>query len=65
MTIAYRHLRERFLHSAKCGERCTEDCGVLAFETALSEPVLESEIAAAKQEEDRFKALAAEARGRQ
>lgn len=33
------------------------------LDAALNEPVLISEIADAEQEEDRFKALAAEARG--
>lgn len=65
MTIAYRHLREPLRHSVKCGHRCVKGCPVDALEQALSEPVLasESEIADAQQEEDRFLALAAEARG--
>lgn len=57
MNIAYQHLRPT-RHAEKCAERCAGDCPIHEFEVALAEPVLPSEIEAARREEDRFKALA-------
>lgn len=58
LNIAYRHLRAPLAHAGRCQSQCAADCPVLAFESALAEPVLQSEIEAARREEERFKALA-------
>jgi hypothetical protein len=62
-TIAYRHLLEPRRHLPECAKQCAKGCPVYDFHVALNEPVLQSEIEAARREEERFKALAAGARG--
>lgn len=56
--IVYQHLRAPLRHRPKCGDRCVSGCDVRGFHEQLGEPVLLSEIAAARREEERFKALA-------
>jgi hypothetical protein len=56
--IVYQHHRARLRHQPTCGVRCVEGCDVRGFHEVLAEPVLPSEIAAAKAEEERFQALA-------
>lgn len=62
-TIVDQHLRPA-RHAEGCtGRQCALDCPVREYEADMSEPVLASQIAAAKAEEDRFKALAAALNG--
>jgi hypothetical protein len=52
------HLSGHLRHSSDCAERCADGCRVRAFEEWIASPVLPSEIAAEKAEEQRFQALA-------
>jgi hypothetical protein len=45
-------------HAAKCTDRCVAGCEVREHDEWLGAPVLASEVAAAKAEEDRFLRLA-------
>jgi hypothetical protein len=57
-TIVDRHLRDPLRHAADCDDRCATGCGFRELDEWLSEPVLPSEIAKAKAEEERFQRLA-------
>lgn len=57
VNIAYQHLRPK-RHAEQCTEKCVDGCPVYEFEVALGAPILPSEVAAAKREEERLQALA-------
>lgn len=56
-SIVFRHLRGPLRHEQECAERCAAGCGVRELDEALGAPVLPSEVAQAKREEQRFIAL--------
>ena len=58
INIAWQHLHPR-RHLPACRKQCSSGCPTFEFEAALNAPVLPSEIASAKAEEKRLKALAA------
>ena len=58
VSIAYRYLRDPLRHLRDCADKCAPGCLVQEFHVALNEPVLASEMAKAKADEDRMQALA-------
>jgi hypothetical protein len=62
VNIAYQHLRPT-RHAEGCRQNCVAGCPQYEFGVALARPVLASEVEVADREEERFKALAAEATG--
>lgn len=58
LNLADRHLRAGLRHSERCTEQCANGCDVLELDVWLGQPVLPSEIRAAKAAEQRMQALA-------
>lgn len=57
LTIADQHLRPA-RHAQACKARCAKGCPIREYDADMDMPVLPSEIAAAKAEEERMQALA-------